>query len=168
MSEKEKKEKNEPSLKKELDDCIKERDEYLAGWQRERADMANLRKSHSEQIQRLKEGTVVDVLESFVPVLDSFNMAMANTEVWESVDGNWRTGVEYIYQQIRKVFEDYGVKEVGNVGDVYDPKWCEVVESIDVNEEEMDSKIVEVRAKGYVLGDIVIRPAKVLVGNYAN
>jgi len=94
-------------------------------------------------------------------VIDSFNVAFANKEAWNKVDENWRKGVEHIYNQMNMIFEEYGVKPMGEVGENFDPNIHESVEMIPTDKKDEDHKVSEVIQKGYKLGDRVIRPARV-------
>ena len=71
------------------------------------------------------------ILTRFLSVLDSFNMAFANKESWDKVDENWRRGVEYIFTQMNTIFEEYGVKAIGEAGETFDPN---IHQSIDMVE----------------------------------
>ena len=103
------------------------------------------------------------ILTRFLTVMDSFNMAFQNREAWEKVDENWRKGVEYIYAQLNTVFEEYGVKGVGEVGESFDHNTHDSIEMVSTDKKELDHKIAEVIQKGYKLGERVIRPARVNV-----
>lgn len=155
-------------LKSELKQAKKEKEEYLTGWQKERADFANYKKDETERSIRYKDLAREQILESFLRVADSFAMAFANKEAWEKVDSNWRQGVEYIYAQMSGVFEEYGVTELGKVGEVFDPNIHEPVEMVAATEKDMDHKIANVIQKGYKLGSRVLRPARVNVYEYKN
>ncbi len=93
-------------------------------------------------------------------------MAFANKESWSKVDENWRKGVEYIYSQMNAVFEEYGVKEIGEEGDGFDPNIHDSIETIKTNEKKLEHKIAQVIQKGYKLGERVLRPARVNVFEY--
>lgn len=153
-------------LRADLKQAKKEKEEYLTGWQKERADFANYKKEETERGTRYKDFAREKILESFLRVMDSFNMAFANREAWEKVDPNWRKGVEYIYAQMGGVFEEYGVKAIGVEGEVFDPNIHEPVEMISTDKKEDDHKISFVIQKGYQLGNRVIRPARVNVYEY--
>ncbi len=153
-------------LKSELKTCQKEKTEYLNGWQKERADFANYKKAEDDRRVMFSEAMRERILTRFLSVLDSFNMAFANKEAWEKVDENWRKGVEYIYGQMNKVFEEYGVKPVGEVGETFDPNIHQPVEMIATDKKENDHKVSIVIQKGYKLGDRVMRPARVNVYEY--
>lgn len=145
----------------------KEKEEYLTGWQKERADFANYKKQEEDRKTMLSESMRERILSRFLTVIDSFNMAFSNKEAWEKVDANWRMGVEYIYAQMNTVFEEYGVKSMGEVGDVFDPNIHESIEVVHTDKKEDDHKIANVIQKGYKLGDRVLRPARVNVYEYS-
>ncbi len=143
-----------------------EKDEYLLGWQKERADFANYKKEEDNRRMMFSEAMRERILSSFLSVMDSFNMAFTNKEAWEKVDPNWRKGVEYIYSQMNGVFEEYGVKPVGVVGENFDPTQHESIDMMTTDKKEDNHKIATVIQKGYKLGDRVIRPARVNVFEY--
>jgi len=145
----------------------KEKEEYLTGWQKERADFANYKKQEEDRKSMFSESMRERILSRFLTVLDSFNMAFANKEAWEKVEPGWRKGVEYIYAQMNTVFEEYGVKSIGEVGDAFDPNIHESIEVVHTDKKEDDHKIANVIQKGYKLGDRVLRPARVNVFEYS-
>src|SRR3989338_6229297 len=147
-------------LRADLKTAKAEKDEYLNGWQKERADFANYKRLEGDRRASYKEVVEEHMLARFLSVLDSFNMAFANKEAWEKVDTSWRQGIEYIYAQINTVFEEYGVKEIGNVGDIFDPNLHHSIESTPTDKKEDNHKISKVIQKGYRLGDHVIRQAR--------
>lgn len=150
-------------LRDKLSTALKERDEYLAGWQRAKADYINARK---EELQSGMNATRIAnerVVIEILPVLDSFALAFANKESWEKVDENWRRGVEYIASQLKTSLTNLGVEEVGKVGDVFSPNYHSAIENITTNDKETDHTIAEVIQNGYLLEGKVIRPAKVKV-----
>ncbi len=153
-------------LRADLKQAKKEKEEYLLGWQKERADFANYKKEEDNRRVVFSEAMRERILASFLSVMDSFNMAFANREAWEKVDAGWRKGVEYIYSQMNGVFEEYGVKPVGAVGDVFDPSQHESIDMVATAKKEDNHKIANVIQKGYKLGERVIRPARVNVYEY--
>jgi molecular chaperone GrpE len=153
-------------LRGDLKTLKAEKEEYLTGWQKERADFANYKKQEEDRKTMLSESMRERILSRFLVVIDSFNMAFANREAWEKVDENWRRGVEYIYAQMNTVFEEYGVKAVGEVGEVFDPNIHESIEMVATNKQEENHKIAVVIQKGYKLGERVLRPARVNVYEY--
>jgi molecular chaperone GrpE len=148
-------------LREELKVCRKEKEEYLTGWQRAKADYINLQKEHGES--HVKNSVLVKekFLRNLLPALDSFDMAFANKEAWEKVDKNWRTGVEYIYQQIANGLNNEGIEKIEKSGITFDPLIHESVNSIKTDNKENNHKVEKVIQFGYKIGNKIIRPAKV-------
>lgn len=143
-----------------------EKEEYLTGWQKERAEFANYRKQEEDRKAIFSEAMRERILTRFLSVIDSFNMAFSNKEAWEKVDENWRKGVEYIYAQMNTIFEEYGVKAVGEVGEAFDPNIHQSIDVVETDKKEQDHTIANVIQKGYKLGERVIRAARVNVYEY--
>lgn len=150
-------------LRADLKACQKEKEEYLTGWQKERADFSNYKKQEDDRKAEARDIMREHILFRFLSVIDSFNMAFANREAWEKVDPNWRRGVEYIYSQLNSIFEEYGVKEIGEAGESFDPNIHQSIEMMPTDKKEMDHKVANVIQKGYKLGERVMRPARVNV-----
>ncbi len=153
-------------LREDLKICKKEKEEYLIGWQKERADFANYKKTENNRRAMFSESMRERILARFLTVTDSFNMAFANKEVWEKADENWRKGIEYIYSQFLAIFEEYGVKEIGAVGENFDTNIHQSMELVPTEKKELDHTVSNVIQKGYKLGEHVIRAARVNVYEY--
>lgn len=149
-------------LRERLREAEEKNKENMEGWQRARADYANLQKTHGEQLKNLKSYVVSGVMEDLLPALDSFSMAMSNKEVWEKVDANWRMGIEYILKQFTEALEKNGVTEIETKeGDTFDPNMHQALETVETENENQNEKIAQVMQKGYKMGEMVIRPVKV-------
>lgn len=153
-------------LKEELANCKKERAEYLAGWQRAKADFINREKELSGEFARAMQVGEERVIREMLRVLDSFEMAFANKSAWEAVDKNWRHGVEYIYSQLLDVLEQFGITPIKALGETFDPARHESIGNVEVSEKERDGKIAEIVSPGYLLREKVFRPVRVKVWVY--
>jgi molecular chaperone GrpE len=157
------------SLEQKLQEAEAKIQENVDGWQRARADYANLQKEHTKQIENLKSYIIGGFVEDLLPVLDSFSMAMSNKEVWEKVDKNWRMGIEYILKQFNDTLDKYGVTEIpAKVGDKFNPEQHQAMESIETDDESKDGTIENVMQKGYKMNDTIIRPVKVKTFEFKN
>jgi molecular chaperone GrpE len=151
------------ALQAQIKELQKEKQEYLDGWQRARADYANLQKTSDEDKKRFKTVFAEKFVEDLIPVVDSFSMAMANKESWEKVDASWRTGVEYIYNQLMGTLELHGLKLYGEVGEKFDPTIHEGVSEEITDDDLKDHTLAKIHQKGFLLGDSVLRPARASV-----
>lgn len=172
MSEKEKSKHDKNKLKDKFEDKIerleKERDEYLAGWQRMQADYKNREKEIELYKKDIIKFANTNLIKDILPVFDGYDMAKSNKEMWDSVDQNWRVGVEYLFTQLQKVLEGNGLKVFGEIDNEYDANIHEAVEVINLplEEKEKSGKIINVLQKGYKIGDKLLRPARVKIGNF--
>ena len=152
-------------LREKLKVCEKERQEYLDGWQRARADHINdrkdLEKQKAEFIKFANEGLIMQVL----PVVDSFEMAMKE-RAWESTDKNWRDGMLNVYNQLLAVLKDNKMEQIDPKEETFDPKYHDSIGTVETKDKDEDNVVVEVLQKGYILEGKVIRPARVKVGQY--
>lgn len=154
-------------LKKDLEKATAERDEYLAGWQRAKADFANLKKQSEAMMKEFRVMANEGLIEELLPVLSSFEMAFSNREAWEKADKNWRMGVEHIYGQIKGVLDQNGLKDIDPVGQKFDANLHEAIKYETVDDAAKDHTVLSVVEKGYTLGGKLIRPAKVVVAEAA-
>ncbi|MFZ2038766.1 MAG: nucleotide exchange factor GrpE [Minisyncoccia bacterium] len=144
-----------------------EKQEYLDGWQRSRADFANFKKINEEEKKAFVSFANRNLITEIIPVLESFDMAMSNKEAWDKVPTNWRVGVEYIAQQLHGILENQGIKVINPaIGEVFDVTKHEAVEHVPTDKKENDHKVVSVVKKGYLYKDIVIIPARVNIGEF--
>jgi molecular chaperone GrpE len=147
------------SLKEKLKKATAEKQEYLNNWQRDKAEFLNARKRDQEAQKDFARFSNENIISELIPVLDSFNMAMGNKEAWEKVDKNWRIGVEYISNQLKKVLEDFGLKEIDPIGKTFDPMRDEAIE--DGKDNDMVTTVIQ---KGYELNGKVLKAPKVKIG----
>lgn len=154
--------KNKSKEKKvlELDDCKNEKQEYLDGWQRARAEMVNMKKQHDEEKKVFTSIGKEKMLLDLIPILDNFNAAFSS-DSWENVDQNWRIGIEYIYKQFQEVLENNGIEEFGDLSDDVDFDKYEVLEEVDSDLDK--GRIVKIIQKGYKKDSKIIRPAKIKI-----
>jgi molecular chaperone GrpE len=154
-------------LKEKIKVLTVEKDEYMNGWQRERADFVNFKKRSDEEKKEYIKFANENLLEEMLTVLESFDMAFMNKEQWNSVPENWRVGVEYIHSQLVKILDENGLKEfVPKIGDKFDVKLHVAEEVTPVDSESADGVIKEIKKKGYIMnGKIIIAP-KVVVGEF--
>lgn len=150
-------------LQEKIKGLEKEKQEYLDGWQRARADYANLQKTTDEDRKRMRTLIEENFISELLPTVDSFLMAMNNKEAWGKVDPAWRTGVEYIYQQLMNTLEAHNLSIFGAVGDTFDPLKHEAVGEETTDDAKLDHTVAKVNQKGFMLGESILRPARVTV-----
>jgi molecular chaperone GrpE len=106
------------------------------------------------------------LLQKLIPVLDTFDMALAATQNNQAqAVQSLQTGVNMVYQQLRTVLLDAGLEEIDATGKAFDPNLHEAVsqqEAADVPE----GQVIQQLRKGYKLRDRLLRPAAVIVARH--
>ncbi len=146
-------------LRERLQAAEKERGEYLEGWQRSRADFANLKRDEDMRKGHVEERIKASVGEDLVPVLDSFEMSLQHSKTKE---------LEVIYKQLLDSLKRIGIEQFGKAGEVFDPKKFEALQEVATEDEAQDNTVAAVFRSGYALNDYVIRPAQVSLYTYKN
>jgi len=160
MSEEELKKEIE-DLKKKLEETEKLKNEYLAGWQRARADLINYKKEEMERVGSFIKIAQEGLIFEFLPILDNFDIAEKEIPNELKENENMK-GLLQIKQQILDFLRKKGVEEIKSVGEKFNPAYHEVVGEVDTDQFETGTIVEEVQ-KGYKINGRVLRPAKVKV-----
>jgi molecular chaperone GrpE len=140
-------------------DLERERDEYLDALQRLKAEFDNFRKrtenERAAQAARASEALVKELL----PVLDDLERALVAAE--EHEEAKLEDGVRLVHRSLADLLSRVGLTEIDTDG-AFDPHVHEALLAQPVDGAEPGS-VVQVLQKGYLLGDRVLRPARVVV-----
>lgn len=152
------------ALKEKLEKCQKEKEDYLQGWQRAQADFINYKKQNESIFAQAKESSTIDLVESLLPILDSFEMALSGN--FDDSFKKWLTGFEYVHQQFKKVLEENNIEEINPINKPFSPEFHEAIEEVVTNDKSLDHTVSHVILKGYKTAKRIIRAAQVKVYKY--
>lgn len=141
-----------------LSEAHKERDEYLELAQRTKADFENYRKRVAGDVQAAQARGKAEVAREVIEAVDNLERALEAAGEGESL----ASGVEMVLGGLRETLARNGVEAVDPKGDKFDPNRHEALSTQPVEGTE-GGVVVEVLQKGYVLGEQLIRPARVVV-----
>jgi molecular chaperone GrpE len=147
-------------LRAELEAARKEKQEYMDGWQRAKADYVNALKRFESDTKTSEFRGKVKAVETLLPAFDALERAKEHGEVPQ--------GFLAIAKQLEGAFAALGLEEVGKVGEKFDPAYHDALGQDAVKSTEADDTLTAVLEKGWKVGEVVIRPAKVRVGHFAN
>ena len=153
-------------LSEKLKQCEQERSDYLAGWQRAKADFINARKEDEKRRNEFFRHAEASLMKELLPLGDSFESARAMIRVHNEESGQWLKGIESIAQQFWKVLRQHGVEQILTKEKTFDPTLHEAVATMPVTTPEEDLLIMREEQAGYRLGDITLRPARVQIGKF--
>jgi molecular chaperone GrpE len=134
------------------------RDQYLGDLQRLAADFDNYRKRVAREREALVTRAHAGLVEAILPVLDDLGRALEAAGLHE--EAKLEDGVRLVHRQLSDVLAREGLQEIPT-DVVFDPHVHEALAAIPSEAEE--GTILEVVQRGYLLGDRVLRPARVVV-----
>lgn len=146
-------------LREELNACRKEKQEYMDGWQRAKADYVNLLRRSGDAAKAAELKGKIRAVETLLPAFDALERAREHGEIPE--------GFLAIARQIESAFDALGLAALGEVGERFDPALHDALGQDAADTPEADGAITAVLEKGWKVGEHVIRPARVRVGHFA-
>lgn len=150
-------------FKKKKDPRDEKIEELTDRVKRQMAEFENFRKRTEKEKSSMYEMGARDIIERILPVIDNFERGLAVIPEDKKADPI-AEGMEKIYKQIQKVFEEAGVKPIEAAGKEFDPNFHNAV--MHVEDESLGENIVaEELQKGYMYRDSVVRHSMVKVAN---
>jgi molecular chaperone GrpE len=156
-------------LEQKLAESQRKAEEVLDSFREHKANTVAETQRARERIQneynrRLSQAKA-DIVKRFIDVLENFERALAAAKGKPAFD-SLLEGVQLIRNQFLATLVELGVAELEVDGKHFNPELAEAVGTIEVSSGEQDQQIIEVVSKGYVLGQTLVRPAKVRVGRH--
>ncbi len=153
------KEKTEKREKTDAEKLAELNDKYL----RLTAEYDNYRRRTLKEKMELSKSAGEEILQSMLPVIDDFDRALQSIDESQDIDAI-KEGVHLIYNKLKDVLAEKGVKEIEAKEQDFDTDKHEAVSKIPAPSEDMKGKVVDVVQKGYYINDKILRYSKVVVG----
>jgi molecular chaperone GrpE len=150
-------------LHEEYERLRAERDGLVDRLARLQAEFENARKREQRERTDYRAFAVADAVEQFLPVLDNFRLALNSSGTAEQL----RTGVELIAKQMDDVLRALNVTPVETVGQPFDPRVHEALESVE-RPDLPDHQVIDEIRRGYRIKDRLLRPALVRISANPN
>ena len=154
-----------PELSAE-DQLTLERDVFHDKWMRAVAETDNVRKRSRKEVNDARRFAQAETLRSFLDVYDNFERALQSMPATddENKAGGLREGVELIFQKFQGALKDRGAILIDVVDCEFDPNVHEAVGQLP-REGVEPGMVIEVAQQGFKLGEMVLRPARVIVSS---
>jgi molecular chaperone GrpE len=157
-------------VREKLKKCSEEKQGYLIGWQREKADFINFRRRQEEQMGEWMKLAQAGILGDILPVIDTLDAGIKN---WERINSpQARAGaveinenhLEEIKKQLVEILKKHGLEEIKAIGEKFNPEFHEAIGIAESDKEE--GIVIEEAQKGYLLNGKVLRTSKVKVSKF--
>lgn len=137
---------------------------------RELAENENLRKRHEKELQENLKYSIRNFSSDLLSVTDNFERALKSVtkEIEEDNTSikNLVIGLQAVEKDIYDIFEKNGIQRFDSLAQKFDPEKHQAVSKVDSEHEE--GTIVEELAKGFLIGERLLRPAMVIVSSGKN
>ncbi|MFC1942039.1 nucleotide exchange factor GrpE [Chloroflexota bacterium] len=147
-------------LKRALADEKKKAEEYLASWQRAQADFINYKRRTGEERQDFNRFANANLILSLLPVLDDLERSLDAISTTKTAKHDLLAGIKLVERKFKTSLEAQGVTPIKALGESFDPNFHEALRQ----DKGKEGIVIEEFQKGYMLGEKVLRPAKVVVG----
>ena len=148
-------------LEQQLAGVTKEKDDLFEQLQRISADYANFQKRAPKQISDTIAYEKKAIMRSILPSLDNFEHALAGAAKAENVQSVIE-GIKITFDHLLDALKGHNVTKIESVGKEFDPSLHEAMMRR-AEEDKEDNVVLEEFQSGYMMGEQVLRPAKVIV-----
>jgi molecular chaperone GrpE len=151
----------EAELEQQREQLNKYRDELL----RRAADFENFRRQKEREVLMVASRSLENTIKELLPVVDDIKRLLQHVPTASELSGEARPyieGVELVKKNLEKWFAEKGVNAIQSIGATLDVNFHEAISQVDHPKADPDT-IIEEYQTGYLLGDKVLRHAKVIV-----
>lgn len=152
----------------EIEQLTAERDDWKNKAQHLAADMENLRKRVTIDMEKNAKYANTSFAKDLLPVADGLDKALqhAHKELDESGENpflkNMIAGIDLVQKQLASSLKKHNIEKMDSLGKVFDPNFHQVISQVD-DPSKPAGTIIEEMQTGYMIGDRVLREAMVIV-----
>jgi molecular chaperone GrpE len=151
------------TLREELETVKAKEAEYLDGWQRARAELANARKRFQREQEQAYANARADVLARLLPIVDDFERAFATLP--DNLSSlTWIEGMKLVQHKFLVLLEQEGVMPIETADQEFDPFLHQAV-THEPSDDVPDGHVIAELQRGYKVGERVLRPSVVRVSS---
>ncbi len=160
-------------MKKSKDDSKRKSEEFQKKYEdlheqflRLRAEFANYKKRMEREQIEFSEYLKGEVVKKFLVILDDFDHMIQKSEGEEN-QKSLLEGAQMIYEKFIGVLKEQGIQRIEALDQEFNPELHEAMLMQPVENSDKNGKVIAVFQEGYVLNNRLLRPSKVVVGEYA-
>lgn len=127
------------------------------------AEFENYKRRTAKEKLELKKTASRDIVSDLLDVLDDFDRA--SKSVPEEMKGNSTIeGFQLVHHKLLRTLTNKGLQEMESTGVDFDADLHEAITEVPAPDDSLKGKVIDTVEKGYLLNDVIIRYAKVVVG----
>ena len=148
-------------VKEQLEEALREKDQFRAMGQRAQADLVNYRRRAAEEQEELRRSTNSRLLLKVLGVIDDLDRALALVP-GDAVAPGWLDGLQLVKRNLDNLIETEGVIRIESEGQPFEP-WEHEAVFYQETPDKQEGMVVDVVRQGYKLHGKVLRAAQVIV-----
>lgn len=155
-----------PKFVEELENKLEQNDdrlkEYIRAHKEKMAEIDKLRARLENEAGERANDRFGELVKRLIPVIDDFDRALSQTE--ETKDNPYLAGTKMLKEKLLGELVKEGLEIIDCAGESFDPEKAQAVDTVQVDDEHDDNRVMEQVAVGYKFGDKILKPALVRVG----
>ena len=148
-------------LREQLEEALREKDQFRTMAQRAQADLMNLRRRAAEELGEQRRSANSELLLKMLSLADDLERALSLIPE-DAVAPGWLDGVRLVRRNISNILESEGVSKIEAVGRPFEPWEFEAVQYAETSDAD-EGQVIQVLREGYKHRDKVLRAAQVVV-----
>ena len=153
---------NEMTLvREELEEALREKDQFRKMAQRAQADLINFKKRAAQEQEEVRRSATSHLTLGVLSIVDDLDRAIALVPE-DAVAEGWLDGLKLIQRNVQHLLDSVGVNRMQALGMSFEPREHEAVAYVETTDGN-EGMVVSVVREGYMLRDRVLRAAQVVV-----
>ena len=148
-------------LREQLEEAVREKEQFRSMAQRAQADLANYKKRAIEEMEEIRRAANSQLLLKMLSVMDDLERAMSHIPS-DAVAPGWHDGLQLVLRNVSNILDSEGVSKIEAEGEQFEPWELEAVHYLETADAE-EGKVIEVLRDGYRHHDRLLRAAQVVV-----
>jgi molecular chaperone GrpE (heat shock protein) len=153
------------ALREQLEEALREKDQFRAMAQRAQADLVNYRRRATDELEEARRNSNERLLLKIIGIMDDLDRALSMIPA-DAVAPGWLDGLQLVRQQFESILNTEGVSKIAAQGQPFEPWVHEAVFFEETNDAE-EGTVVKVIRDGYKIHDRVLRAAQVAISKHA-
>jgi molecular chaperone GrpE len=130
-----------------------------------RAEFANYKKRVEREQLEFANYIKGEILKEFMPVIDDFKMMLEKSAAGENEQSVFE-GAKLIFEKLMNILKKQGLEKIEALGKEFDPNIHEALLMQPTEDESQHNRVLSVFQEGFTIGEKLVRPTKVIVGQY--
>ena len=147
--------------KEQLDEALREKDQFRTMAQRAQADLMNYKRRAAEEMEEVRQAAKSDLLLNVLSTVDDLERGLSLIPA-DAVAPGWLEGLQLVMRNIDSILDSEGISKIEAAERPFNPREFEAVQYKETPDAE-EGSVIKVLREGYKQHGKVLRAAQVVV-----